>query len=304
MKKIIALCMALMLLLTTGTVLAEEQTSEKDILDRLRIVQDFKFLNHKDGIGTDVAPVYTAPSSDAFRCAGGRARYELNGEISESNYVGDWLLIRYRIGNKDDKNAYDRVGYIHKKYVKGFKSLMPRLDFEHIPLTAAQDIDITDDPALKGTPFGTIHKGETFYVLMKYTYTGNWYYVECVIDGKTARGFIDRTKITFYLGEAVNPESDAKVYDLASVGYPEVSPRGTTARGHVEVNCKRRIGVKNEPDVNGTQISVVYPGKYYPCYDIVPTGWRNNQEWYYVWVEEDSEWGWIISSNEAMLVEE
>ena len=300
MKKMIVLMLTVCLILTASwTALADGVSAavdEADLINRLRTVQDFKFRNHENGIGEGLAPVYTAPSLDAYRCANGKASYELEGAIAESNYVDDWLLVRYKIDEK-----YERVGYVEKKYLNDYKSTMPKLEMEYIPLTAAVDIEITDDPGLAFTPFGTIHKGETFYVLMKYTYTGNWYYVECTVEGKTARGFIDRTKTSYYLGGSVLPDENMKVYDLETLGYPEMSPMNTAKIGHVEVISEQRTLAHRDANTSSDQISVAYPGKYYPCYNTAPG--RKGEEWYYIWIEEDSEWAWVYSKY-CRLVEE
>lgn len=297
MKKTFALILTVCLLLTAFSIALADGSSavdETDLVNRLRTVQDFKFRNHEDGIGEGTAPVYTAPSQDAYRCANGKAAYELDGPIGESNYVDNWLLVHYNIDNQ-----YERVGYIQKKHLNDFKSTMPKLNFEYIPLTAAVDIEITDDPYLSLTPFGIIHKGETFYVLMKYTYTGNWYYVECTVEGKTARGFIDRTKTSYYLGSGVTPDENTKVYDLEPLGYPDVSPRNTSKIGHVEVLSEQRILAHKDANEESKQISVAYPGKYYPCYDTAPG--KQDKEWYYIWIEEDSEWAWVNSGYSTLV---
>ena len=274
------LCAAF-LLLTAAAASAED--SGEDLLNKLRTVPDFKFQNHHEGIGKGTVAVYTAPSQDAYRL--GKASCSLEAEIGEAGSAGGWLLVRYKAGKQM------HTGYVNREKVGSFKTRMPHMEGETIPLTAAKDIPVTDGPVEKYVPFGTIRAGETFHVLRKYTYTGSWWYVECTIEGKTARGFIDRNEASFRLGADA---ASGTVYDLASLGYPEISPRGTKAIGHFEVSEGERKRVRRDPGTKGERISVAYPGRYYPCYEIYE---EDGHPWYYIWVEEDSLWAWIAAVN-------
>lgn len=300
MKKFVLIVMAAVFaLLPLAQVVAEglSPAEETELIKRLRAVPEFKFQNHEEGIGEGSAPVYTAPSTDAYRCANGKARCDFSEMIGEANYIDGWLLVRYEISEENM-----RVGYVQKKYVPGFVSSLRRLNLERVPLTAAESMKITDDPSRAGVAFGTIEKGETFFVLLKYTYTGNWWYVECSIEGKTARGFIDRSSARFYLGENANQDENAQVYTLESIGYPEETPDGRKVIGHVEINPGVRKPVKNKPDRESKQITVAYPDRYYPCYDV--SAKKGGSEWYYIWVETDSKWGWVQSINGTLVREQ
>ena len=55
-----------------------------------------------------------------------------------------------------------------------------------------------------------------------------------------------------------------------------------------------RKNVRRTPDASGAIISKVYPGLEYPVYDRRTS--ESGIEYYYVWVEDDSVWGWISSS--------
>ena len=48
-----------------------------------------------------------------------------------------------------------------------------------------------------------------------------------------------------------------------------------------------------EPDPEGRWVSVVYPARHYPYYG---TRDAKKSTWYYVFVEEDSAWGWVRST--------
>lgn len=255
---------------------------QSGLMDRLLQVPEFKFFVHKDGIGYGSCPVYTAPSIDSFRCANGKAQVSTNSHIDEAGYVSGWLLIRYETNN----GGY-RVGYIPPNYVQGFKPNGHAPEFDYVPATVYETIYLTDNPLLTGSCFAVLEPGETFHVLGKYTYIGDWWYIECIVDNQVARGFIDRNTSSFIVGdEIVNP--------VTITMEPTVSPLGTTKIGTVTVNYGSsgdRKFVRKNPDANSTQMAAVNPGEKFPCYAERPG--TSSGYWYYIWVEEESVWGWI-----------
>ena len=97
-----------------------------------------------------------------------------------------------------------RTGYIAPQYVKKFRSGMSTYGFVNLPAVAAVKMDVTDDAGKDGTPFTTLQEGDSFRILAKHVYknTDKWY-IECTVDGKTARGFINRETASFRPGEGV-----------------------------------------------------------------------------------------------------
>ena len=171
---------------------------ESGLQSQLRSLPPFKFEKHKDGIGFGPCPVYTAPSTDSYRCANGKATCDTNSKMDDGGFVSGWLLVRYET-NKGDY----RVGYIPPKYVKGYTSKMyPH--FGYIPAVAEGTIYVTDNPMTHGTSFAELSAGETFHILSKYDYYKKdgleWWYIECDVDGQTARGFIECSDAQFRLG--------------------------------------------------------------------------------------------------------
>ena len=261
------------------------------LYDRLLQVPSFKFKNYEYGIGYGSCPVYTAPYADAFRCANGKASVWTDDYMSEAGFVSGWLLVRY-----ETNNGGFRVGYIPPKYVKGFMSGMTTPKFDYIPVTAMDTIIVTDNPLLTGSSFARLDPGETFYVLGKYTYYGDWWYIECTVDNQVARGFIDRTTSSFTL-DGVNVISGQQGSSTQeSFGVPSVSPLGTEYIADAYIgygSSGDRKFVRKNADPKSTQVTVVYPGASYPCY-AVKEG-TTGKDWYYIWVEEDSAWGWVSS---------
>ena len=243
----------------------------------------FKFWNHdKNGIGYGNCPVYTAPSKKAYRGADGKASCYTNAEMSEAGYYSGWLLVRYETNN----GAY-RVGYIPPEYVKGFKSKMGTRKFTHrISAKAERTIYVTDDPMNSGSYFAKLKAGTAFQVLAKYTYYGNWWYIQCRVNGKVARGFIDRSSSVFSVG--------GKIVDPNAI--PDRSSIGTSCMGYVKIvneSSGQRVFVRKAANPNSNQVTVAYPGKKYPYY-AKKTG-STGKDWYLIWVDADSAWGWVSS---------
>lgn len=258
---------------------------EGALLKRLREIPDFKFRNHEEGIGGGMCPVYTAPSLDAYRAANGRAECRTDEKIGEGGYVGGWLLVRY-----ETYSGSHRVGYISPRYVSGFRSTMPSPRFDHIQATAADTIQVTDNPVDIAPTMVQLEAGDSFTILGKYTYSGSWWYIECLTDGQVSRGFIDRDASAFRLGSGT---TEGTVYTMSNLGDPETSPRGTGKIGVVRPEAGNRKNVRQSPDTGAAKITVAYYGSEYPCYDKVSGG--KDMEWYYIFVESDSKWGWISS---------
>ena len=260
--------------------------SEENLLERLRVIPDFKFKNHPDGIGYGDCPVYTAPSNSAFRCANGRATCSTDTMMSEAGYDAGWLMVRYQTSN----GSY-RTGYIPPTYIQGFHSIMS-LRFDYIPVVAADTICVTDNPMVGSSAYAGLDAGEPFYILGKYTYNGSWWYIECTVDGRLARGFIQRDASRFTIGGRL-------ITSQADVGSPALSPLGSGQIGEVMVSGGERKNVRESANAGSRQITVAYGGRRYPCYGVQqdPRG----RDWYYIWVESDSLWGWV-SSGVATLI--
>lgn len=297
---LLVLCLLFMSAASAGTSVSgtgyPEPAGDKDLLQRLLSVPAFKFYHHQNGIGYGVCPVYTAPSTDAFRTSNGKASVSTNYDLYECGYTGGWLLVRY-----GTNNGGTNVGYIPPNYVhdKGFKSRMEFPEFDYIPVTANDTIYVTNNPLLRSSYYAVLDPGEVFYILGKYNYHEDWWYIECIVDGQIARGFIDRESSFFTLGDqgyenassGIGHSAENTASSVAVPGEPALSPLGTPRMGKVTVNPGQRKNVRALPDTNSTLVAFANPGDVYPAYasQIGNTG----KTWYYVWIEKESKWGWI-----------
>ena len=298
MRKIAKWSVLLVLAVLFAAVLAAPASAEEGVKtytqwkDELLALKSFKFQRHRDGIGLGDCPVFTAPSGEALRLANGRAAVDTNKDMYEGGKTEEgWLLVRY-----EPKSGTNRVGYIPPRYLKDFKSPMSGRGFGNVSAVAANLIEVTDNPIQSdGAVFVTLSAGESFRIIAKYTYHGNWWYIECTAEGKTARGFISRDKASFYPGPDVEDNLNQEALTMENLGMPSVSPVGTQQIGEIVIKgttSDERKRVHRDPGLDSKQVTVVYPTRHYPCYASEDL---NGKPWYYVFVEEDSVWGWVTS---------
>ena len=236
--------------------------------------------------------MYKAQSEGPIRLSEGNASCSVETEISVGGFENDWLMVRYEI---KDKKA--RVGYIPPEYSKKLKAKAnaSKLAFVSIPLKLGEKTDITDNPRSNTTPFGTLPKGTEITVLGKYTYTGNWWYVETTLNEKLTRGFINREEAVLRV--------DGKTYDgIEALGFPAVSPMNTEKIGMITVRGSEddAMIVRKHSNTSATMVARVYGGETYPCYGEEMGG--NDRPWYYIWV--DGVWGWFSSGISTFSADE
>ena len=282
MRKIISVLLVLALLLPAACAMAGTAVSglraadSSDIVNRLLNTLDFKFFIKDEGIGYGKCPVYTAPSESALRLGNGTAVCNTSKKMDVGGFdaASGWLMVRYKTDN-----GGSRVGYIPPRYVSGYKADRT-LSFDAVPVRAAATLMVTDSPRSDNEYFARLDAGEDFLILGKYTYTGNWWYIECIVDGQTARGFIDRDSSAF--------SADGTVYTgCQDRGLPARAPEGDTPQGTVTVTYAQAGKIRRKPDAGSAMVARSHPGDRYPYYGV-------SGRWYRVWI--DGVWGWISFS--------
>ncbi len=289
-KRILAVLVALTLTLAACCAQADGSAkvpaAESKTVAALLKVPDFKFFVREDGIGKGNCAVFTAPDYKSLRLADGRASCDVEDEIAVAGYVDGWLMVRYEI--KDKKV---RVGYIPPNKSRSLTANISRLTFDAVAVQLDEATDITDNPRDNSTAFGTLPAGTEITVLAKYTYTGNWWYVETTLDGKLTRGFIDREKTAVI--------ADGVVYHgNTELGYPALSPEKKERIGIITVTAPEDYAmiVRRQADRESPMVARVYGGETFPCY-AAETG-ANGRIWYRIWV--DGTWGWFSSASSTL----
>ena len=287
-RRMASLMIALILAICFAGVLAEGYSSApasaSETVANLLNVLDFKFFVREKGIGKGSAPVYTAPDESSLRLADGKASCSLESEIAVAGHVDNWLMVRYEIGKKNEKDKKVRIGYIPPKYAKASKSNTGDIIFDAIPATLAEDTEITDNTRHNSTPFGTLPAGTEITILAKYTYSGNWWYVETELDGTRTRGFIDRSKAGIII-------DGVTYHGNEELGVPVTSPENSTQIGTVTLSGteENAVIVRKKAGADQTMVARVYGGESFPCYGYQIL--KNEKIWYNIWV--DGVWGWV-----------
>ncbi len=242
------------------------------ISDTLNGIHDFKFFVKKNGIGLGDCPVYTGPGEQYLCCANGKAVCDTDYAVDVGGYErgSRWLMIRY-----ETNNGNVRVGYIPPSYTHGYKDRsMDDLTFVYQPVTVQETLYVTDNPKDRtggvNSAFAVLYPGETFLILGKYNYYGNWWYVECSVDGQPARGFISR--------------------DIATI--PGFDPEPPGCIGYVRITGSE-LNVRKKPGAEYEAVTMLYSGIEYPVYNTATAS--NGKLWYYVFV--DGYWGWVSSAS-------
>lgn len=130
-------------------------------------------------------PVYSAPSTGAWRGAGGKAAVSTNGRVYAAGWESGWLLMMY-----ETNSGSVRVGYINGSDIRGNVPVNTILLFEYQDATVIRRCTLTDDPARTNSAMAILSEGSQVTYLRTYFNDNVWAYVETIVDGKVARGFI------------------------------------------------------------------------------------------------------------------
>lgn len=133
-------------------------------------------------------PVYTAPSTSAYRAGEGKAAMSIKDEfwtLGKENT--SWALVAYQISNRAA-----RVGYVKSPAVVQEAYDMT---LSNRPVSSLSDTFITDDPILSQRILASVAPGSPLYLLGSY---GPFYaYVQTQFEGKTIRGFVPGVSLNY-----------------------------------------------------------------------------------------------------------
>lgn len=130
--------------------------------------------------------VYTAPSTSAYRANNGKATCNTNGAVYALGWDNGWMLMLYEANIA----GQFRVGYVNGAKIKGQRPSLDRLVWDGSTCEVISSTTLTDDPAMTGKVLTNLPAGtRVTYLTTMYNSTA-WDYIETMIDGKTARGFV------------------------------------------------------------------------------------------------------------------
>lgn len=286
MKKLLCTILTLLVVFSVWASASADAASD-DLLERLTLAPAFTF-RYEEPHGYGIWPVYSAPSNESYR--GGKdnnAGFNTNSDraIGTAGFTSSgWLMITYQMAS-----GGHRVGYVPPTKVKGFRTAISLPQFDRIPAVAAAPIIVAESHYGDSGDFFMINAGEPFYVLGKYTYYGDWWYVEFTLNGLQSRGFIDRKTSQFYVNDILVVKED--------LPEPSVSPAGTGKIGTVTIDKTDldKVNTRQKPDPKSGLVTAAYWGRSYPCY-----GQKNGttgKPWYYIFIEEASAFCWVSSGH-------
>ncbi|MGN0747052.1 MAG: YARHG domain-containing protein [Aristaeellaceae bacterium] len=130
-------------------------------------------------------PVYSAPDAASWRGAGGKALVSTTGFVYAAGWESGWLLVMY-----ETNNGSVRVGYTSINDMKQAPAINTLLTFEYAPAVVNRACTLTDDPARCYQPITSLRPGQQVTFLSTYFNRYAWAYVETLVNGQVARGFI------------------------------------------------------------------------------------------------------------------
>ena len=143
----------------------------------------FSFVKLKAG---QTLPVYTAPSTEAYRANNGKAAVSTNGAVYALGWDQGWMLMLYEA----NITGQYRIGYINGSKIKGKVPSLDMLSWDGSKCQVVTATTLTDDPALTGKALIQLPEGTTVTFLTTMYNSTAWDFIETTIDGQTARGFV------------------------------------------------------------------------------------------------------------------
>lgn len=145
-------------------------------------LQGFDYIEMRAG---QTLPVYSAPSTSAWRGANGQACVSTSGIVWAAGWESGWLLVMY-----ETNNGSVRVGYVNSGDMRSAAPINKRLSFEYKQAVLNRTESLTDDPARCYSSIVNLPKGTKVTYLTSFFNSSAWDYVETTCNGKTVRGFL------------------------------------------------------------------------------------------------------------------
>ena len=172
----------------------------KNYLDEVRpdtfdVLSGFTLTKLKAG---QKLSVYSAPGTDTYRGANGKAMVSTNGSVYVAGWESGWLLVMY-----ETNSGAVRVGYVQAKSIKGDVQAR-NLSFAYQTAALVANATLTDDPATRSSTLCRLAAGDTVTYLTMYQNSADWAYVETTSGGTRMRGFIPADALAADIGDNEN----------------------------------------------------------------------------------------------------
>lgn len=144
------------------------------------------FAASVSGLKGQKCPVYSAPQTDSWRAANGKASVVLDDSVSVYDAIDNWALVEYSVSFRTS-----RFGWV---YTGQARSEDPIDWMVRVPARTACDTFITDDPNVSQYAQATLSANTAVTVLgyLSSETSQNWAYIyaEVTVNGVLMRGFI------------------------------------------------------------------------------------------------------------------
>lgn len=141
--------------------------------------------------------VYSAPDAASYRSAEGKASVSMGGEVEILGTAGGWTLIQYEVSQRTS-----RIGWIEGEFAQD-----AALEFASVPLVAAVDTFLTDDPFVSQYAQAYIPAGAELTGLAQ---CGEFYaYVEYTQGSTLYRGFVPMKDLMTKFDRAIGADEPA-----------------------------------------------------------------------------------------------
>lgn len=210
-------------------------------------------------------PVYSAPSTKAWRAGNGKASVSLKGDIHvlrEWDVDGEtWLHIRYEVSQRTH-----RFGFIRAADLPGYKPVgSDEYQAISVPVQAAVDTWLTDDPLVSQFRQAEVTGGDELTCIG--VFDDMYALVQTTVDGKEAWLFAPLKDLT--------PVPGTVLTDVMAQldGCWEYWAGGSMASDYLRLNADGTFCDPAQPSVGGTWVVTAYDsarGKYWddPPYEI------------------------------------
>ena len=135
-------------------------------------------------------PVYSAPSSAAWRSDNGTAVLTTNRSLWVAGFEGQWMLVLYT-----NENSQIRVGYINAFRLSGALPTANTLLFAPESVRLNRAVNLTSDPLGSSEVMLSLSAGSEVTLLCACNLGSAWAYVETTVNGMPVRGFVPSSAV-------------------------------------------------------------------------------------------------------------
>ncbi|MBQ8137324.1 MAG: SH3 domain-containing protein, partial [Clostridia bacterium] len=135
-------------------------------------------------------PVYSAPSSAAWRSDNGTAVLTTNRSLWVAGFEGQWMLVLYT-----NENSQIRVGYINAFRLSGALPTANTLLFAPKTVRLNRAVNLTSDPLGSSEVMLPLSAGSEITLLCACNLGSAWAYVETTVNGMPIRGFVPSSAV-------------------------------------------------------------------------------------------------------------